>query len=159
MPKKRLLVLTASVMFLLVGISPAEVPYTWHHVVDRGMPNFNDPAVSHEAFMVTSPVTLSFPSGVEAVFVFVYHEDQTYGVYHDQLTGDVVGILRADMDPYSPQGLRFYDFYVDTGLLTGHLLTGEFLHLQGKNRIFMAVCRIADLSKEARAHSRCPISA
>ncbi|MFQ5839215.1 MAG: hypothetical protein ACE5HK_00670 [Candidatus Methylomirabilales bacterium] len=156
MRKARVLVLTAGLFFLLGGISAAEPPFTWRNVVGRGMPDFNNPGVSHQASLATFPVNLSFPSGVQVVFVFVNHRGQMYGVYHDRRTGDVVGILRAERDPASTQGLHLFELYVDTGLLEGHALTKEFVYLEGSYRVFTAVCRIADLSREARAHTECP---
>ncbi len=159
MKRTRLLGLVGILVLSLGGISLAKDPYTWAQVVERGMPNFNDQAVAQEAVLATHPLNLSFPSGVHIVFVFVKHEGQTYGIYHDRETRDVVGIARLDMDPAWPQGLHFYEFFVDTGLLKGRPLTGQFLYFAGNNRIFAGLCRIAHLSKEARAHGDCPRSA
>ena len=89
------------------------------------------------------------------VFAFAKHEGQTYAVYHERKTSDVVGIARLEWDYSWPQGLRFYEFYVDSGLLRGDALTGEFLHITGSNHIFAGLCRMADLSKEARPHADC----
>ncbi|MEE9154231.1 MAG: hypothetical protein V3U42_09095 [candidate division NC10 bacterium] len=159
MQKRRVLGLVGVVLLWLGGIGLAEDPYTWAQVVERGMPNFNDQAVAQEAVLATHPLTLSFPSGVHIVFVFVNHAGETYGIYHDRETRDVVGIARVDLDPAWPQGLHFYEFFVDTGLLKGRPFTGQFLYLAGNNRIFAGLCRIAHLSKEARAHGDCPGSA
>lgn len=156
MSKRRLLGMVAIVLLGLGGTSVAEPPYTWIQVVERGMPDFNDPLVAQEASMATTPLRLSFPSGVHVVFVFVNHEGQTYGIYHDQQTKGVVGITRLDWDPFWPQGLRFYEFYVDTGLLQGQGFTRQFLYMAGSDRVFAGVCLIADMSKEARAHADCP---
>ena len=119
------------------------------------MPDFNNREVAQEAFIENTPLSLSFPSGIDVVFAFVKHEGQAYAVYHERKTSDVVGIARLEWDYSWPQGLRFYEFYVDSGLLRGDALTGEFLHIMGSNRIFAGLCRIADLSKEARPHADC----
>lgn len=159
MRKTRLLPMAALIVLGLGGISLAEAPYTWVQVVERGMPNFNDQAVAEEALMATAPLDLSFPSGVHVVFLFVKHKGQTYGVYHDRKTSDVVGIARLDWNISLPQGLHFYEFYVDTGLLRGDGLTRQFLYVEGSHRIFAALCQIAAMANEARPHSDCPHSA
>ena len=159
MSKKALLGLVILTMLGLGGTGLAEQPYTWVQVVERGMPDFNNREVAQEAFMEDTPLSLSFPSGIDVMFSFVKHEGQTYAVYHERKTSDVVGIARLDSDSFWPQGLHFYEFYVDSGLLKGDALTGEFLHITGSNRIFAGLCRIADLSNEARPHVDCPKSA
>ena len=68
----------------------------------------------------------------------------------------MVGIARVHEDPSRPQGLRYDEFYVDAGLLRGVGLTGQFLYMAENHCIFAAVCRIADMSKEARPHRHCP---
>lgn len=156
MRRKGLLGWVALVLLGLGGSGLAEQPYTWVQVVERGMPDFNNQAVAQEAFIGMTPIRLSFPSGVHVVFAFVHHEGETYAVYHERETVDVVGIARLDWDISSPQGLHFYEFYVDSGLLKGQTLTGRFLYITGSSRIFARVCRIADLSNEARAHTDCP---
>ncbi len=158
MRKHRFLWLVPVIVIGLPGVSLAEPPYTWVQVVERGMPNFNDYDVAQEAFMTSAPLHLSFLSGVHVVFVFVTHKGQTYGVYHHRDTSDVIGIARLDWDMSLPQGLRFYEFYVDEGLLNGDGLTGQFVYLEGTHRIFAALCQIADLANEARAHADCPQS-
>ncbi len=158
MSKKALLGLVILTMLGLGGTGLAEQPYTWVQVVERGMPDFNNREVAQEAFIQTTPIGLSFPSGVNVGFVFVSCEEQTYAVYHERKTDAVVGIARLDWDFTRPQGLHFYEFYVDSGLLRGHALTGEFLHITGNNSIFAGLCRIADLSNEAPAHAHCPKS-
>ncbi|MFQ5848040.1 MAG: hypothetical protein ACE5IQ_10295 [Candidatus Methylomirabilales bacterium] len=141
------------------GVGLAGEAYTWGQVVERGMPDFNNQTVAQNALLATVPLHLSFSSGVHVVFVFVNHAGQTYGVYLDYDTDDVVGITRLDRDPSWPQGLHFYELYVDTGLLKGRALTGRFLHIAGNNPVFAGVCQIADLSNEARRHAACPGSA
>ncbi len=159
MSKKALLGLVILTMLGLGGICLAEQPYTWVQVVERGMPNFNNREVAQEVFIVATPISLSFLSGIDVVFVFVGHEGRTYAVYHERKTDAVVGIARLDWDFTRPQGLHFYEFYVDSGLLRGDALTGEFQYFTGSSRIFAGLCRIADLSKEARPHVDCPKSA
>ncbi|MFQ5990015.1 MAG: hypothetical protein ACE5K9_08885 [Candidatus Methylomirabilales bacterium] len=156
MTKRQFLLLVPFIALGIGTISRADSPYTWVQVVERGIPNFNDYAVAQEAFMETSPIDLSFSSGVQIVFVFVNHQGQTYGVYHNRENNDVVGIARLDRHTSSPQGLVFYEFYVDDGLLKGNRLTGHFVYIHGTRRIFAAVCRIADMANEARAHTDCP---
>ena len=156
MSKKAVLGLVVLAMLGLGGTGLAEQAYTWVQVVERGMPDFNNRDVAQESFMVTTPIRLSFPSGVNVGFVFVNCEEQTYAVYHERETTDVIGIARLDWDFGWPQGMHFYEFYVDSGLLRGDALTGEFLHITGSTRIFAGLCRIADLSNEARSHAHCP---
>ncbi len=156
MSKKALLGLVVLALLGSGGTGRAEQAYTWVQVVEHGMPDFNNREVAQEAFMENTPISLSFPSGIDAVFAFVKHEGQAYAVYHERNTSDVVGIARLEWDYSWRQGLRFYEFYVDSGLLRGDALTGEFLHITGSNRIFAGLCRIADLSKEARQHADCP---
>jgi len=156
MSKKAVLGLVVLALVGSEGAGRAEQAYTWVQVVERGMPDLNNGEVAQEAFMQTTPIGLSFPSGVNVGFVFVSCEEQTYAVYHERETTDVVGIARLDWDFGWPQGLRFYEFYVDSGLLRGDALTGEFLHITGSNRIFAGLCRIADLSNEALPHADCP---
>ncbi|MFQ5881528.1 MAG: hypothetical protein ACE5I9_03495 [Candidatus Methylomirabilales bacterium] len=159
MSKNRLLGLVPLIVLWLGGISLADPLYTWGQVVERGMPDFNDGVVAREAFMATAPLYLSFPSGVHVVFVFVKHEGHMYAVYHHRETMDVVGIARLDWDLSFPQGMHFYEFYVDTGMLKGHAPTGRFLYIARSDRIFATVCRIADMSNEARPHADCPVAA
>jgi len=156
MSKKALLGLAVLALLGSGGTGRAEQAYTWVQVVEHGMPDFNNREVAQEAFIENTPLSLSFPSGIDMVFAFVKHEGQTYAVYHERKTSDVVGISRLEWDYSWPQGLRFYEFYLDSGLLRGDALTGEFLHITGSNRIFAGLCRIADLSKEARPHANCP---
>jgi hypothetical protein len=140
----------------LAGTGVAEPFYTWNQVVERGMPDLNAPTVAKQAFTTTSPFLLSFSSGLDVVFMFVNHQGQTYAVYHDRKTQDVVGIASLDFDSSRPQGIRLYEFYVDTGLLEGRPLTGKFQYLLGNDRIFAGMCRIADLANEGRPHAECP---
>lgn len=156
MSKKALLGLAVLALLGSGGTGRAEQAYTWVQVVEHGMPDFNNREVAQEAFLENTPLSLSFPSGIDVVFAFVKHEGQAYAVYHERKTSDVVGIARLEWDYPWPQGLHFYEFYVDSGLLRGDALTGEFLHITGSNRIFAGLCRIADLSKEARLHADCP---
>lgn len=156
MRKRRFLLLVALIVLALGAISHAQSPYTWVQVVDRGIPNFNDDAVAREAFMETPPIDLSFASGLRVVFLFVNHKGHTFGVYHNRENNDVVGIALVDRNTSLPQGLNFYEFYVDHGLLKGDSLTGRFDHIEGTHRIFAALCRIADMANESRAHSACP---
>ncbi|MFQ5989276.1 MAG: hypothetical protein ACE5K9_05110 [Candidatus Methylomirabilales bacterium] len=143
----------------LVGMGIAGPIYTWDQVVERGMPDFNNAFVAKQASMETSPLDLSFPSGVDVVFLFVSHHGQMYAVYHDRKTQDVVGIASLDLDPSGPQGFHLYEFYIDTGLLEGRTLTGKFQYFLGNDPIFAGMCRIADLSNEARPHAECPAGA
>jgi hypothetical protein len=140
----------------LVGTGLAEPLYTWNEVVERGMPDLNAPIVAKQAAMETSPFLIEFPSGLDVVFMFVSHQGQMYAVYHDRKTQDVVGIASLDFEPSWPQGIRLYEFYVDTGLLEGRPLTRKFQHLLGNDRIFAGMCRIADLASYARPHPECP---
>ena len=156
MRKGRFVLRITLIVLVLGAISHAQSPYTWVQVVERGMPNFNDHAVAQEAFMETAPVDLSFASGVRVIFLFVNHKGQTYGVYHNRENNDVVAIALLDRNTSLPQGLNFYELYVDDGLLKGDSLTGRFLHIEGTHRIFTALCRIADMANEARVHSGCP---
>ena len=156
MGKRRFLLLVALVVLVIKGIGHAQSLYTWVQVVERGMPNFNDHDVAQEAYMQTAPVDLSFASGVRVVFLFVNHKGQMYGVYHNRENNDVVGIALLDRNASLPQALNFYELYVDNGLLKGDSLTGRFVHVEGTHRIFAALCRIADMANEARAHSDCP---
>lgn len=156
MRKRAILGLVAFVVLGFGGISLAKSSYSWVQVVERGIPNFNNGEVAQEALLATTPLRLSFPSGVHVLFVFVRHEGHTYAVYHDQETSGVAGIARLDWDPAYPQELHFYEFYVDTGLLKGHALTGRFLYFARSDRIFAGLCQIADLSHEARPHAQCP---
>ncbi|MFQ5848046.1 MAG: hypothetical protein ACE5IQ_10325 [Candidatus Methylomirabilales bacterium] len=156
MRTKRLFGLIMLVVLGLGRMSVADPLYTWVQVVERGMPDFNDQAVAGKGYIATIPLHLSFPSGVHVVFVFVKHQGHTYAVYHHGQTKDVVGIGRLDWDPAWPQGMHFYEFYVDTGLLEGHALTGRFLYMGDSDRIFEGMCRIAQLSNEARPHADCP---
>lgn len=158
MTKNRLLGAVALTVLGLVGTSLAEPLYSWVQVVERGMPDFNDKVVA-QAALASNPLHLSFPSGVDVAFVFVRYQEQTYAVYHDGDTLDVVGIARVTWDPSRPQGLRYSEFYVDTGLLKGIGFTGQFLYMAENNRIFAVVCRIADLSKEVHPHRHCPRNA
>ena len=134
----------------------AEPFYTWDQVVERGMPDLNAPIVAKQAAMETSPFLLEFPSGLDVVFLFVSHHGQMYAVYHDRKTQDVVGIASLEFEPSWPQGIRLYEFYVDTGLLEGLPLTGKFQYLLGNDRIFAGMCRIADLANDARPLPECP---
>ncbi len=140
----------------LGGAGPASSLYKWAQVVERGMPDFNDGAVAQLASMESEPLHLSFPSGVDVVFVFVRYKGQAYAVYHERATKGVVGIATLDVDPAWSQGLHFYEFYVDSGLLEGDALSGQFLYLAGSDRVFAGMCRIADLANEARPHADCP---
>jgi len=142
----------------LGGTSLAGPLYSWVQVVERGMPDFNNEVVAQEA-LATDPLHLSFPSGVCVTFAFVRYEDQAYGVYYDRKTLDVVGIARVAWDPGRPQGLRYDEFFVDTGLLNGVEFTGQFMYMAENDRVFAALCRIADMSKEARPHRLCPRNA
>jgi hypothetical protein len=73
MRKSRLLALVAVTVLGLGGSSLAEPLYTWEQVVERGMPDFNDPLLLQEA-SATDPLHLSFPSGVRVSFLAVVHE-------------------------------------------------------------------------------------
>lgn len=64
----------------LAGISAATPLYTWVQVVERGMPDFNDGDVAQQASITTTPLHLSFPSGVDVMFVFVSYRGQVYAV-------------------------------------------------------------------------------
>lgn len=156
MKRVRLLGFTTFTVLAVARISFAGSLYTWTQVVQRGMPDFNDTFVTRVS-VATEPLHLSFRSGMHVAFVFVKYGEQNYAAYHDRETADVVGIARVDWDPARPQGLRYFEFYVDTGLLKGLPLSGQFLHVTEEHRIFAAVCRIAALSREARRHRDCPM--
>lgn len=155
MKRGRLLGFAALTVLGVARIGLAESLYTWAQVVQRGMPDFNDTFVTRVS-VATAPLHLSFRSGMTVAFVFVKYGEQNYAVYHDRETADVVGIARVDWDPARPQGLRYFEFYVDTGLLKGIPLSGQFRYVAEEHRIFAAVCRIAALSREARRHRDCP---
>lgn len=150
--------LVALVVLGFGGTSLAQSSYSWVQVVERGIPDFNNGDVAEEASLATAPLRLSFPSGVQVLFVFVRHQGHTYAVYHERDGGEVAGIGRLEMDPAWPQGIHFYEFYLDSGLLEGHALTGRFLYFAESDTIFAGLCRIADLSHEARPHAQCPRS-
>lgn len=158
MRRVRLFGFVALTVLGIARTSPTESLYTWAQVVTRGIPDFTNQVVARQA-LASAPVHLSFPSGEHAVFVFVRYEEETYAVYHDRETFDVVGIARVGWDSARSQGLRLYDFYVDTGLLKGMPFSGQFLYVAEDDRILVAVCRIAALSREARAHPYCPRNA
>ena len=107
MSKKALLGLAALALLGSGGTGRAEQAYTWVQVVEHGMPDFNNREVAQEAFIENTPLSLSFPSGIDVVFAFVKHEGQAYAVYHERKTSDVVGIARLEWDYSWPQGLRW----------------------------------------------------
>ena len=77
MSKKAVLGLVVLAMLGLGGTGLAEQPYTWVQVVERGIPDLNNREVAQESFMVTTPIRLSFPSGVNVGLVLVNCEEQT----------------------------------------------------------------------------------
>jgi len=130
----------------------------WEEGVKTGAPDFNDKNIQKKALLdeVFYPGNLTYPSGIRVTFAHIHYEGKIYVVYHNRADKKVVALLHINPDPIGPQGLHFNELFVDTGFAIGQKFTGKFIRLKEHEYIFPILCRIADLSNEAKANRACP---
>lgn len=139
------------------GTGPVpDAVYSWNQVVGFGMPDFNDEKTAGKGDAIGGPYRFSLSSGEKVIFIFVVYEKNTYAVYHAKSTLKVLAIGRLEFEEGWPQGLHFFEFYADTGLLGNKQFTGKFRYFD-EDSAYSALCRIADLFIEAKANRQCPV--